>query len=172
MRIGGFDPSISNFGMVKGTYIGSLLLTEISITQTKPSKLKQIRKSSDDLERARKLYSGMQSFFADVDVICVEIPHGSQSARAMASYGICIGLLASLNKPLIQISAIENKRAALNKPTGTKEEMIEWAMALHPDLNWYHTKSKDEHIADAISAIYAGMKTDMFKLIGKINNEI
>ena len=163
--IGGFDPSMSNFGMVKGTYDGSFLVSEVSLVQTKPSKVKQVRKNSSDLDRARELYLAMQEFFSDVDVICVEIPHGSQSARAMASYGICIGLLASLDKPLIQISATENKKAALGKPNGTKEEMIEWGKATHPEAPWFNVKSKDEHIADAMSAVHAAESTDMFKLL-------
>lgn len=78
--IGGFDPSLSNFGMVKGTFDGSFLVSEVSLVQTKPSKIKQVRKNSCDLERARELYLAMQEFFSDVDVICVEVPHGSQSA--------------------------------------------------------------------------------------------
>ena len=165
LNVGGLDCSMSNFGMVKGTFNSALSITEVAIEQTEPSKLKQVRKNSDDLERAKKLHNAMQSFFKDVDVVCVEIPHGSQSARSMASYGMCIGILASLDKPLIQISAIENKKAALNKSTGTKEEMIAWGKLTHPEASWFNVKSKDEHIADAMSAIHAGMKTDMFKLI-------
>lgn len=168
VKVGGFDPSLSNFGMVKGTFDSTLLISEIALQKTEPTKNKQVRKNSDDLERARQLHNAMQTFFEDVDVVCVEIPHGSQSARAMASYGMCIGILASLDKPLIQITAVENKKAALGKKSGTKEEMIEWGTTTHPEVNWFNVKSKDEHIADAISAIHAAQKTDMFKLIKEL----
>jgi hypothetical protein len=159
--------------MVKGNYDGSLFITHAELVTTEPSKIKSIRKNSDDLSRAQKLYSAMQSFFNDVDVVCVEIPHGSQSARSMASYGICIGILASLGKPLIQITAVENKQAALGKKSGSKAQMIEWATNKHPEVNWLKRKVKgeltltnaNEHLADALSSIYAGMRTNEFKLL-------
>lgn len=173
MKLGGFDPSMSNFGMVKGVYQDSLSFSHFQLTQSEPSKIKTVRKNSDDLERARKLHQAMQSFFADVDVVCVEIPVGSQSARAMCSYGMCIGILASLDKPLIQVTPTQLKQVVTGRNSGTKKEMIDWAMHRHPEIDWFMRKekgelipaNKNEHLADAIAAIYAGMLTDEFKLL-------
>ena len=99
----------------------------------------------------------------------VEVPVGSQSARAMASYGVCIGLLAALSdKPLIEVTPTEVKLAAVGSKTASKQEMISWASDLYPHLNWIKSRGKseladkNEHIADAIGAIHAGILTDEF----------
>jgi Holliday junction resolvasome RuvABC endonuclease subunit len=114
---------------------------------------------------------GMRSFAPTV--VFAEVPVGSQSSRAMCSYGVCIGLLAGLaaRVPLIQVQPTEVKLAAVGTKTASKEEMIEWATGLYPQLPWFTTKrkgvttfsAKNEHIADAIAAIYAGILTDEFK---------
>lgn len=175
--IGGFDPSMSNFGMVKGELNGSsFALSTMSLVSTESSKVKSVRKSSDDLRRAKELHTAMVSFFEDVDVVCVEVPVGSQTARAMCSYGMCIGLLASLDKPLIQVTPTENKKIVTGTKAGTKEQMIKWAVAKHPDAPWLTRKvkgevtlvNKNEHLADALITIYAAMQTDQFKIIQQL----
>lgn len=174
--VGGFDPSMSNFGMTKGSLClntGTFKILDLCLETSESSKVKQVRKNSDDLERARKLHKGMQNFFSDCAFVCVEIPVGSQSARAMASYGMCIGLIASLNRPLIQVTPKEVKVAATGKKTATKNEMIKWATGLYPYAPWLTKKVKgqtsftnaNEHLADAIASIHAGVRTDQFKTI-------
>jgi Holliday junction resolvasome RuvABC endonuclease subunit len=128
-------------------------------------------KNSDDIERARKLHEGLHNFIQDADLVIVEVPVGSQSARAMASYGICIGIIASIDKPLIQVTPTEVKLAACGKKTASKAEMIDWATNQFPEANWIKHKSKgewvlgnkNEHLADAVAAIVAGVKTDTFQ---------
>lgn len=176
IKIGGFDPSMSNFGMSKGEYCTEaelLIIKELRLQKTSSSNNKSVRKNSDDLRRAKELQAAMQSFFKDVDVVCVEIPVGSQSARAMASYGMCIGILASLNKPLIQVTPSEVKIAATGSKAATKGDMIRWATGRHPELPWRARKTKgiwsllndNEHLADSIAAIEAAIETDQFKLL-------
>lgn len=173
LKIASIDPSLSNFGLAKGTIDISheafpVTLSELQLveTDTDRSARKVVRRNSEDLERARKLLRGMQRFIADADMVFVEVPVGSQSARSMASYGICIGVLASIGKPLIQVTPTEVKLAAVGSKTASKSEMIEWASKLHPDLNWLVSRgkmtAKNEHLADAIGAIYAGVLTDEF----------
>ena len=179
MRLAGLDPSLSNLGMAKGELLfeGSLPrgfdLTHLQLAQsmsdTKTQKV--VRKNSVDLERAKTLYTALHDFIADVDMVMVEIPVGSQSARAMASYGICIGILSSIQKPLIQVTPNEVKLAACSTKTATKQMMIDWATNTFPDAPWLTKKqhgevsyvSKNEHLADALAAIVAGVQTDTFK---------
>lgn len=178
MRVAGVDPSLSNFGMVKGSLDfnqGNPLfnLEELLLTESKSDKAnaKVVRKNSDDLNRARLLHNAVQEFVKDVDLVIVEVPVGSQSARAMASYGVCIGLLSSIKQPLIQVTPSEVKLAAVGSKTASKAEMIDWATALHPKANWLKHKrngqwvlgSKNEHLADALAAIHAGLATETFK---------
>jgi hypothetical protein len=125
-----------------------------------------------DLKRAEVLYTNLHEALRGVDLVCVEIPVGSQSARAMASYGMCIGIIASIKQPLIQVTPTEVKQAATRSKTATKAEMIKWATDTYPDAPWLTVRrkgaleyvAKNEHLADALAAIHAGVKTDQFKV--------
>ncbi len=83
----------------------------------------------------------------------------------MASYGMCIGLLASIQVPLIQVTPAEVKLAACKSKVATKQQMINWATTNYPGANWCKRKlkgvevltDKNEHLADALGAIYAGV---------------
>ena len=130
--------------------------------------------NSEDLARAELLHKGAIAACEDRWMAFVEVPHGSQSARAMASYGVCIGVLAGVatTLPVIQVTASEVKMIGAGVKSATKEEMIEAAMARYPDAPW-PTKmvkgvktpiaGKCEHMADAIFAIEAGLATDEFR---------
>jgi hypothetical protein len=169
----GLDPSLRNFGMMK-CMLDSSGLHYIShrLIQPEINKGKQVRKNSSDLERARMLYLELRSFLVGVDIVCVEIPVGSQSARSMASYGICIGVLSSIEQPLIQVTPSEVKLATGQTKNASKAEMITWAVNNYPDIPWMTKTQKgvttyiadNEHLADALAALIAGTKTDTFKL--------
>ena len=83
---------------------------------------------------------------------------------------MCIGALSSCPIPLIQVQPTEVKLATVGKKTATKEEMINHAVKAHPEANWIVRKSKgqivltasNEHLADAVSVIYAGLLSDQF----------
>lgn len=181
--IAGLDPSLDNFGMSKGVLdlsSGILSNIQLNLNETKPdNKNKQVRKNSIDLKRAQSHFEALNKFLVDVDIVCVEIPVGSQSARAMASYGICIGLLASISTPMIQVSPNEVKLASVGSKTATKKQMIEWASNLYPNAPWMTTTrkgqkeliAKNEHLADSIAAIHAGVKTSEFKYLTLLTKE-
>jgi Holliday junction resolvasome RuvABC endonuclease subunit len=178
LKIVGMDPSLSNFGFAKATLdldtmtyaIDDLVLVKTENEKDKKLK-KSVRKNSEDLERARLLYEGMIDACKGSFLAIAEVPVGSQSARAMASYGACIGVLAGCPIPLIQVTPSEVKLAGTGYKSGTKEEMIEWAMNKFPAANWLLTKrlgkmvpvAANEHLADAVGAIEAGIHTDQFK---------
>ena len=93
----------------------------------------------------------------------------------MASYGICVGVLGALRAtgiPFFEVTPTEVKMASTGKKTATKQEMIQWAMATHPEANWPVYKqngelkvseAKAEHMADATAAIYAGLSCNSFQ---------
>jgi Holliday junction resolvasome RuvABC endonuclease subunit len=89
----------------------------------------------------------------------------------MASYGICVGVLGALRAsgiPFFEVTPTEVKLAGAGHKTATKEEMIAWAMAKHPEANWpMHqgkvSAAKAEHQADAVAAIYAGVASNPFR---------
>ena len=169
---------MNNWGIATGTYdteTKKLIIYNLSVTNAVLPTGKQVRQNSKDLECAKQLYAGALEVIEYAHVIFVEVPVGSQSARAMASYGICIGILGGLRAsgtPFIEVTPTEVKVAATRCKTATKQQMIQWGVDTHPEAPWPTYKragqdviseAKAEHMADAVGAIYAGIATDQFK---------
>ena len=172
LKLVGLDLSLRNFGYAIASYdvlTEKLTIVDLVLVETKPADKKTkkvIRQNFIDLEAARDQYLGMiQNIPEDSAFVIAEVPVGSQNARSMLSCGLCIGILGSCNKPLIPVTPTEVKKAGHGAASATKEEMIEWAVAKHPEAPWLRVKStgavlgKNEHLADAVAAIYAGMQT-------------
>lgn len=175
LNVIGIDPSLNNMGFAKArvnTETYKIEVIDLILAETAPDKksAKVVRKNSDDLARAKLLHDALQRETAGCSFAFVEIPVGSQSSRAMASYGICIGVLASCKLPLIQVTPTEVKLAGYGTKTATKQDMINWAVKKYPNANWLTRKLKgeivlmndNEHLADAVAAIEAGISTDQF----------
>jgi len=179
IKVVGLDPSLRNWGIAEGQVVpgqpDSLQIMSVSVINPTLSKGKQVRQNSLDLESAKQLCEGAIQAAQGAQAIFVEVPVGSQSARAMASYGVCVGVLGSLRAmgiPLFEVSPAEVKIAGAGKATATKLDMITWAMKKHPEANWptYKQKgqilvntAKAEHEADATAAIYAGMACNTYQ---------
>lgn len=174
----GMDPSLRNWGLASGFLnmeTGVLSNVKLAVVMPKEETSKQVRKNSKDLEIAEILATSIQPFLENAAMIFVEVPVGSQSARAMASYGICVGILGvikSAGATLIEVSPTEVKIAFTGKKLATKEDMIQKALELYPDANFpmHNGKitSKAEHVADALGAIHAGVRTPLFQQLRKI----
>lgn len=179
IKVVGFDPSLRNWGIAKGVFYPydtkQLVIKQLDVIQPVLSKGKQVRQNSLDLESALQLAKGAMAAAEGAQAIFVEVPVGSQSARAMASYGVCVGVLGALRAtgiPFFEVTPTEVKMASYGKQTASKKEMIEWALLQHPEGNWptykEHGKeviseAKAEHQADAIAAIYAGVASNQFQ---------
>lgn len=178
INVVGLDPSLRNWGIAVGTYdIGAakLIIKRLDVINPVLPTGKQVRQNSLDLESAHQLYKGAAAVLEDAHAVFVEVPVGSQSARAMASYGICVGVLGAIRgigTPFFEVTPTEVKLAGHGTKTATKEQMISWAVNKHPEANWPTYKqqgknciseAKAEHQADAIGAIYAGLASNTFK---------
>lgn len=178
IRVVGQDPSLRNWGLAIGTYCletKQLQIDSLGLTNPVLPKGKQVRQNSSDLESGYQLYKGAAAAAEDAQAVFVEVPVGSQSARAMASYGICVGVLGALRAngiPFFEVTPTEVKLAAVGIKTATKEQMIQWAMAKHPEAAWPTYKrggvtlvseAQAEHQADAVAAIYAGLRSNAFQ---------
>ncbi|WP_289100966.1 hypothetical protein [uncultured Marinobacter sp.] len=172
------DPSLNNWGLAYGLYYpqtGEIQVKTVDVLQPVYSTGKQVRQNSKDLERAEQLFNGALKASTGAAAVFVEVPVGSQSARAMASYGVCAGVLGALRAagiPFYEVTPTEVKLATIGKKTASKAEIIERAVKQHPKANWpMQTKngkttpiaSKAEHMADAIGAIEAGVTLPLFK---------
>ena len=178
INVVGLDPSLRNWGISQG-YLenGVLTLQEVSVINPVLPTGKQVRQNSLDLEAAKQLCQGALNAAEGAQAIFVEVPVGSQSARAMASYGICVGVLGALRAkgiPFFEVTPTEVKIAGAGYKNATKQDMIQWAMSKHPEANWPTYKqngatlvseAKAEHMADATAAIYAGLACNSFKQV-------
>ena len=180
IQVVGVDPSLRHWGISKGIYnvkTQNLHIYDVATIEPVLSTGKQVRQNSLDLESAKQLCEAMLKATQGAKAIFVEIPIGSQSARAMAGYGICVGVLGALRAtgiPFFEITPTEVKVASVGYKNATKAEMIQWATTAHPEANWptYKQHGKDvisaalaEHQADSIGAIYAGLASNQFKQI-------
>lgn len=179
LHVVGFDPSLRNWGIAKGVMTteipGSLEITHLGVIQPVLPTGKQVRQNSLDLESARQLCAQALAAAQGAHAIFVEVPIGSQSARAMASYGICVGVLGALRAsgiPFFEVTPTEVKMISVGKKTATKSEMIQWAYNRHPEAKWPTYKqhgqeviseAKAEHMADAVAAIHAGLASNQFQ---------
>lgn len=173
----GIDPSLNHTGLVvmqvdiMTATIDDILHLELVKTENRSGK--RVRKNSDDLRRAKETFKRtlkvMQTF--DAKLAVSEVPSGSQSARGTMSNGICIGWMACIPRPLIEVSPTEVKLASVGKKTASKNDMIEWAYQRWPNADWIkHGSSKrwnlltdaNEHLADACAAVNAGIETEQF----------
>ncbi|EPG3568368.1 hypothetical protein ON011_003302 [Providencia rettgeri] len=180
IKIAGLDPSLSNFGIVFGeldiTTNKIVKIESMDLAQTEAGNKKTVRVNSDDLRRASEIWKKAKPIIEQAQLVFCELPVGSQSSRAQTSYGICIGVLACIDKPLIQVTPIEIKQYVADKKTTSKEEIINWAYERHPEAPWLKRKekgveklvNKNEHLADAIAAIYTGVQTDQYRQISAV----
>ena len=174
IRVAGFDPSMNNWGMASGQYNSESQEIQVhGLGVVKPSKQKARRKSETDLGVASQLFAGVDQFLSRwlPHILFVEVPVGSQSARAMASYAMCITALSAIrfyeDRDFISLTPREVKLSATDDPKASKIDMIDWAVGLYPDLDWPRhtvkgeqiiTTGSAEHMADAIGAIHAGIE--------------
>lgn len=180
----GCDPSMRNWGLAFSHLDledGVLDTPTLSLVKTaEEAKGKQVRQNSYDIEASQTLFGGILPLALSAKVIFVEVPVGSQSAAAMKSYGMCIGILGALRAqgiPFIEVSESEAKKTMTGRRTATKDEMIEAARIWYPKANWpMHngkiSAGKAEHMADAIAAIHAGVRTQQFQNLMRLMKSV
>lgn len=189
LQVAGIDPSLSNFGLVRGSVDTSTApftfqLEQIHLETTQAKKAgDKTPKNMDDIRRARQHYIALQAILSGVDVVFAEVPIGSRSARAMASYGVCVGLMASIDAHLIRVSPTDVKLAATGNKEASKQDMIQWAVSQYPHAQWLTKKqhgivsltNANEHMADALAAVFAGLRSDAYALylnqLAKVSHE-
>lgn len=178
LTVVGQDPSLRNWGLARGTYClesRQLTIDKLELVQPVIPTGKQVRQNSLDLESSQQLYRRALAFAQGAHAVFVEVPQGSKNARAAAGYGVCMGVLGGLRAsgiPFIEVTPTEVKLAGYGRKDATKQQMISWAMANHPEANWpmYRrhgveevSEAQAEHLADAVAAIRAGLACNTFQ---------
>lgn len=171
--VSGHDPSLTHWGTAEGHLcLETGVLTDVTVGMaiTNKGKNKQVRANSDDLTRSQELSDHAFEVARRSRVCFVEFPVGSQSASGGKSNGITFGIGAALRTNehiVIEVDAKASKKAMTGNPNASKADMIKAAMALYPNAGWKYHHGKltgdNEHMADAIGAIHAGVLTPEFQ---------
>ncbi|WP_297478286.1 hypothetical protein [Ferrovum sp.] len=175
IKVVGMDPSTSNWGICKATVdvrTLTFVVDDLILIQTEPETKKGVRKDSDDIRRAKVVRDGMINACVGASFAISEIPFMNPGSYASANFnsGLVTGVLASCPIPLIQVFPSEVKEQAVGIRSATKIEMIEWATKRFPHAPWMMRKLKgkmvpvasNEHLADAVASINAGLKSEQF----------
>ncbi|XMM16014.1 hypothetical protein QM042_02325 [Escherichia coli] len=149
IKAGGVGPSMSNFGLAAGMLdldTDKLEIHGLELVETKAGGTKKtVRVNSDDLRRAKEIWRTARPIIEQAHMVFCELPVGSQSSRAQTSYGVCIGVLACVDLPVIPVTPNEIKYYVGNKLTTSKEEIIQWATPAHSNAPWLRRKQPRQY---------------------------
>ena len=183
MRFVAIDSSLNNTGLAVGSYIDGIISVEKlylfengeAVDKKYKNTKKQLRrKTKECIEKCTLTFHNIRETLKKIglntiDIVFIEEPTGSQNSSGMKSYGVTcqlIGVLTdffnvtSVSVEGVKVSSVGNKNAS-------KEDIINWAYNLYPNLEWdihkvgkYKGKLKDknEHKADAIAIAYEGIQ--------------
>ena len=188
MIVLGLDPSFRNFGVTVCKVLGmannpTIEVLELHLFETQSRATKGVRKNSDDLRCVRELVAKVGELIEkhEPTVVMCEVPVGSQSARASWTLGATLGVLGSIDTPMIEVTPREVKETTVGHNKATKEEMINWVVNKHPEAEpmWFTRKlkgevvmmNKNEHVADAVATIHAGVKSEQFRMAMRMRME-
>lgn len=179
MKVVGLDPAFKNFGMVaadleyltkSSSWFCSCPSMELIKTVKMSGKKTDVRVSSDVLRRAQELHYGLHNFLGKhkPQLVFVEVPSGAQSAAAGSALGVAIGVLGSIEIPVIEVTPLEVKKLfTRTRESVPKSAIMEWAYDCWPEASWLKHNGKrtldNEHLADALAVIRAGVGTTTFK---------
>lgn len=173
LNVAGLDPSLRNFGVVLGTInadcLDELIITGMKVLHTKnePHKFKNV----SDLNSLPDLINDLWDLVSDVHVIFVELPIGSQTSRAMYSYGVCIALVALLQSQgkLVIVTRENQRKALLGVDKVTKQDMIDWVNDTYPNNPHFNSlkNAEREHAADALASVHVGITKHLIEQLIK-----
>lgn len=180
IRIAALDGSLASFGGALLSYdldAEKLIADDIFLIETKKSKEKQVRSSSDYLSRSQDITKALLTRLPlhKPTAVFVEVPSGGQDYRSVMGFGIVTGIYASMQAlsgvDATEVSPAETKLASVGSRHAAKQEIINWAVEKYPYLDWARYKKngqmllskKNEHMADSIAIAHAGVRLPVFQ---------
>jgi Holliday junction resolvasome RuvABC endonuclease subunit len=165
------DPSFRNTGYAIFEIVDiTERILEVGVIKTEKSdKKRKVRASDQRVEQIQVLVNSLRSIINKYKpkLIVAELPtSGGKSAHAISSMAIaqtvCGAVAAYEDLPYEWVTPTENKKALTGAKNASKEDMMNAALKLYPQLkaDYTHTKGQYkgkirgefEHIADAIGA--------------------
>jgi len=160
VKIVGIDPALRNTGIVSADLINNdIKINYVKLIET--TTLNEKPKAVDDYKRINFIYNNLRLIIDNHDLIIAEFPIGSQSSRAMVSYATSISILACFNKPIIPVTPNDIKKY-IGIKNASKSDSINYVRQHYPNFPFILKNNKilnkNEHLADAMIAILAGIK--------------
>lgn len=183
----GLDPGLAKTGyalaQINATTGTIHDVLEVGVIETARCKHLTVRKTSDDLRRAKEQSNQLREILESVkvDFVAAEMATTTPYTLPTFSFGVMIGILASLDHAIIQVLPREVKLAVAGDDRATKRDIIEWALSVPSSstLEWPTSRrlnklrltyegeyiaASAEHPADALAAIKAATETEQFRL--------
>lgn len=183
----GLDPGLSFTGYaiaeVDVSTKSIVRVADIGCAETARDNHRTIRKTSDDFRRARAQAEKIQQLvdLHQVSIVAAEMVTTTPYKLPTFSFGVMVGIIASLDKPVIEVLPREVKKVATGDDRATKRDMIAWALkkTARQKLPWptssrqnkldltyrgKHVTLAAEHPADALAIIEAAIATQQFHL--------
>lgn len=183
----GIDPGLRRTGYAvaeTNPLMGEITrVIEVGLVETEPRLAKQVRKTSDDMRRARIHAFRLKTLVADYKIALVAMEMSTTTPYTLPtfSFGVMTGVVASLGVEIVEVLPYEVKQAATGDPRGTKSQVIEWAMAKSGPFvrGWPMSRRRNsmglcvddlyvgraaEHPADALAAVQAALRTEQFRM--------
>lgn len=192
IRLLGLDPSLTSTGWsvleIDTDKREIVNVVAMGTIKTAPTKNKKMRKSSDDLARAKSIAQGLGQVIKEhnIKLAASEIPSGAQSASAAKAFGIVIGLLGWLPVPILEVTPREVKLAACDSAVADKEDIMRWALTVTEGtpvhMEWKTGRKNEfeiehdgkylaktmEHQADSIAVGHTAAKGEEFRNIAGV----
>lgn len=182
----GLDPGFGSSGygiaQIDPVELEISRVIEVGLVEHSPDANGKISKPIDDLRRAREQWTAICQLITenDVDGIAIEITTRSQYVACAFGFGVMIGMLSTLNLPVIGVHPRQVKMAT-GDSRATKRDVITWALdtfgkrvkgwptSPHPNslglkLRRAYVAPSAEHPADALATIAAALRSDQFHL--------
>ena len=183
----GVDPGLGTSGTalaIVDSLTGKIEdILELGVFETRKSQHRTVRKTSDDLRRAKEAAGNLRRILGEsrVDIVAAEMATTTPYTYPTFSFGVMTGILASLDYPIIEVLPYEVKAAATGNDRATKRDIIAWALSLPSSqpLSWPTSRRSNqlkltyngenvtraaEHPADALAVIQAAVRTEQFRL--------
>lgn len=182
----GIDPGLSNTGFaVAEVDLNSQRIVktlELGTIVTERQTTKTIRRTSDDLRRARKIHRELKDVVERyaITVAACEMQSTTPYKRISLNFGITLGVVASFDFYLVEMLARDVKKAVTGDRDAPKEKVIRWALETtrHDDVTWptsarqnrmdlnfrsRHVTLGAEHQADALAVIHAALQSEQMR---------
>lgn len=156
-----------------------IMVRDMGVLTTKRENCRQVRRSSDDLRRARSLRTRLDALTKRyrIDVAASEMASTAPFVRIALNFGIMLGVLSSFDFLLIELLPQDVKEAVTGNRSATKRDIVKWALGVpsEPGVRWpkaarpnklelshngVEIANSGEHQADALAVIHAALHSE------------